>query len=64
MITSDHIGTDPAQVQSIADCPVSKNLTERHSFTGFAYFYCHYTLHYPELTKPLDDLKRNDTPYI
>lgn len=64
ILSPDHIETDPAKIKGIADWPIPKNLRELRSFTGFTNFYRRFIPHYAEVTKPLDELKRKDVPFV
>jgi hypothetical protein len=54
---------DPIKVKGITDWPTPTNLKELHSFLGFGNYYKDFIADYSQLTRPLHDLTKHDTPW-
>src|SRR5258708_4104148 len=55
---------DPAKVLAIQDWPEPRNVRDIQSFLGFANFYHRFIHSYAELTTPLTNLCKKNTPWL
>jgi len=63
IVGKGHVKMDPVKVQGITDWPTPTNLRELRSFLGFGNYYKDFIEHYSEITRPLHNLTKKDTPW-
>ena len=63
IVGNGRVKMDPVKVQGITDWPTPTNLTELRSFLGFGNYYKDFIKHYSQITCPLHNLTRKDTPW-
>jgi hypothetical protein len=63
IISEGTVEMDPKKIAEIIDWPASKTLKQLHSFLGFENYYRHFIQHFSDMTKPLNELLRKDTPF-
>jgi hypothetical protein len=63
IISEGNIAMDPKKIAGIEDWPAPTTLKQLRSFLGFGNYYRRFIRRYSNITKPLNDLLRKDTPF-
>jgi hypothetical protein len=63
IVGNGRVKMDPVKVKGITDWPTPTNLKELCSFLGFGNYYKDFIADYSQLTRPLHDLTKHDTPW-
>ena len=54
---------DPVKLSGVADWPAPKRLKDTQAFMGFANFYRRFIKDFSEITRPMNDLTKKNTPW-
>ncbi|CAK9816796.1 Retrovirus-related Pol polyprotein from transposon 412 [Anthophora quadrimaculata] len=63
VITADGVKPNPEKIQSVAEFPTPKSVTNVKSFLGIAGYYRKFIKNFAKLAKPLTELTEKNTPF-
>ena len=63
IVSREGIKMDDSKVKAIKEWPMPKMVRGVRSFLGLANFYCRFIEEYAQVTRPLNDLTKKDTPF-